>query len=110
MIYQILCDSMSNEECFVEPQIHSSQISHCVKNWYQNVTFAKCKICVWSISIILGSKICAQRTSDSLNERLPTKMAREKFQRKRYFFHAKDSRFYPQIIHKSFFSHRTSTN
>ena len=27
-----------------------------------------------------------QRTSDSLNEGLPIKMTREKFQRKRYFF------------------------
>ena len=44
-----------------------------------------------------------QRTSDSLNERLPIKMAREKFQRKRYFYHEMDSRFYSQIIRKSVF-------
>ena len=50
------------------------------------------------------------KTSDSLNERLPIKMARKKFQRKRYFSHEKDSRFYSQIFHKSVFSHRTSTN
>ena len=30
-------------------------------------------------------------------------MARENFQRKQYFFHEKDSRFYPQIIRKSVF-------
>ena len=30
-------------------------------------------------------------------------MAREKFQRKLYFFHEKDSRFYTQIICKSVF-------
>ena len=35
-------------------KFHISQVSHCVKNWYQNVTFGKCEICVWSISIILG--------------------------------------------------------
>ena len=33
-------------------KFHIWQISHCVKNWYQNVTFVKCEICVWSISII----------------------------------------------------------
>ena len=43
------------------------------------------------------------RTSDSLNERLPIKKAREKFQTKQYFFYKKDSRFYPQIIRKSVF-------
>ena len=32
-----------------------------------------------------GSLRTIVRTSDSLNERLPIKMAREKFQRKRYF-------------------------
>ena len=30
------------------------QISHRVKNWYLNVTFGRCEICVWPISIILG--------------------------------------------------------
>ena len=33
-----------------------SQISNRVKNWYQNVTFGECEICVWSIAIILGVK------------------------------------------------------
>ena len=42
-------------------------------------------------------------TSDSLNEGLPIKMTREKFQRKRYFFYEKDSRFNPRLIHKSSF-------
>ena len=32
-----------------------------------------------------GSLLTIARTSDSLNERLPIKMAREKFQRNRYF-------------------------
>ena len=31
-----------------------------VCNWYQSFTFGKCEICVRSISIILGSNICAQ--------------------------------------------------
>ena len=44
-----------------------------------------------------------QMNLDSLNERMPIKMARDKFQRKQYFFHAKDSRFYPQIISISVF-------
>ena len=38
-----------------------------------------------------------------MNYVLPIKMAREKFQRKRYFFHENDSRFYPQVIRKSIF-------
>ena len=42
-----------------------------------------------------------ERTSDSLNEGLPIKMTREKFQRKRYFFYEKDTRFNPRLIHKS---------
>ena len=29
-------------------------ILHRVKNWYQNVTFGKCEIYVWSVSIIMG--------------------------------------------------------
>ena len=33
------------------------------------------------------------RTSDSLNEESPIKMAREKFLRKCYFFHEKDNSF-----------------
>ena len=45
----------------------------------------------------------AERTSDSLNEGLPIKMTREKFQRKRYFFYKKDSRFNPRLIHESSF-------
>ena len=44
-----------------------------------------------------------QRTSDSLNEGLPIKMTREKFQRKQYFLYNKDSRFNPRLIHKSSF-------
>ena len=44
-----------------------------------------------------------RRTSDSLNEGLPIKMTREMFQRKRYFFYEKDSRFNPRLIHKSSF-------
>ena len=43
------------------------------------------------------------RTSGSLNEGLPIRMTREKFQRKRYFFYEKDSRFNPRLIHKSSF-------
>ena len=45
----------------------------------------------------------AIRTSDSLNEGLPIKMNREKFQRKWYFFYEKDSRFNPRLIRKSRF-------
>ena len=44
-----------------------------------------------------------ERTSDSINAGLPIKMSREKFQRKRYFFYEKDSRFNPRLIHKSSF-------
>ena len=43
------------------------------------------------------------RTLDSLNEGLPIKMTREKFQRKRYFFYEKDSRLNPRLIQKSSF-------
>ena len=43
------------------------------------------------------------RTSDSLNEGLPIKMTREKFQRKWYFFYEKDSRFNLRLIYKSSF-------
>ena len=43
------------------------------------------------------------RTSVSLNEELPIKMTREKFQRKLYFFYEKDSRFNPWLIYKSHF-------
>ena len=35
-------------------KFHISQISHRVKNWYQNVTFGKYEVCVLSISINLG--------------------------------------------------------
>ena len=42
-----------------------------------------------------------QRTSDSLNEGLPIKITREKFQRKQYFFYEKDSVFNPQHTHES---------
>ena len=45
------------------------------------------------------------RTSDSLNEELPIKMAREKFLRKCYFFHGQPLN-HPQKC----FSHRKSTN
>ena len=43
------------------------------------------------------------RTSDSLNEGLPIKMTREKFQRNDIFSMKKDSSFNPRIIHKSRF-------
>ena len=46
-------------------------------------------------------KIQIERTSDSLNEGLPIKIARQKFQGKRLFFHQKDSRLNSQIIRKS---------
>ena len=45
----------------------------------------------------------SERASDSFNEGLPIKMTREKFQRKRYFFYEKDSRFNPRLIYKSSF-------
>ena len=53
----------------------------------------------WLIFLCLSK----QRASDSLHERLPIKMAREKSQRKRYFFPENDSRIYPQVIRKSVF-------
>ena len=46
-------------------------------------------------------KIQIERTSDSLNEGLPIKIARQKFLGKRLFFHQKDSRLNSQIICKS---------
>ena len=48
----------------------------------------------------IGILINPTRTSDSLNEGLPIKMAREKVQRKCYFFYEKDNRFNPRLIHK----------
>ena len=42
-----------------------------------------------------------ERTSDSLNEGLPIKMTREKYQRKRFFSMKKDSKFNPRLIHKN---------
>ena len=50
-----------------------------------------------------NTRLNSTRTSDSLIERLPIKMTREKFQRKQYFFHENDSRCYPQVIRKSVF-------
>ena len=55
------------------------------------------------ISFHLISQLVQVRTSDSLNEGLPIKMTREKFQRKRYFFYEKDSRFNSRLIHKNSF-------
>ena len=43
------------------------------------------------------------RTLDSLNEGLPMKMVGEKFQRKLYFFHEKDSNFNSRNIRTSVF-------
>ena len=58
----------------------------------------------FQMHFFLGAlRVKNQRTSDSLNEGLPIEMTREKFQRKRYFFYEKDSRFNPQLIHKSSF-------
>ena len=57
-----------------------------------------------------GFPLYLPRTSDSLNEVLPIKMTREKFQRKLYFFYEKDSRFNPRLISTKPFSHWTSTN
>ena len=44
-----------------------------------------------------------RRTSDSLNEGLPIKIARQKFKRKRLIFHQKDSRLNCRMIRKSIF-------
>ena len=43
------------------------------------------------------------RTPVGLNEGLPIQIVREKFHRKQYFFHKKDSRFDSLIIHKNVF-------
>ena len=60
---QILCLSWGYERlqkfkdsinAVLNLKFHTSQISHHVKNCYQNVTFGKWDICVRSISIILG--------------------------------------------------------
>ena len=44
-----------------------------------------------------------ERTSDSLNEGLPMKMSREKFQRNDIFFYEQYSKFNTRLIHKSRF-------
>ena len=44
-----------------------------------------------------------ERTTDSLNEKLPIKMTR-KVSKKMIFVHGKDSRFSPRITHKMLFS------
>ena len=49
-----------------------------------------------------STDLSVQRTSDNLNG-LPIKMTREKFQRKRYFFYEKDSRFNPDLSTKAVF-------
>ena len=55
-------------------------------------------------TVFLGGGITIRkRTSDSLNEGLPIKIARLKFQRKRQFFHQQDSRLNSRIIRKSIF-------
>ena len=44
-------------------KVHTSLISHHVKNWYQYATFGKCDLYYVrrrSISIIFGGKICAK--------------------------------------------------
>ena len=60
---------------------------------------------IWSSggSPVRCSKTTYARTSDSLNEGLPIKMTREKFQIKLCFFFEKDSRFNPRLIRKSRF-------
>ena len=57
----------------------------------------------WDYDRAMESNEIIPRTSDSLNEGLPIKMTREKFQRKQYFFYEKDIRFNPRLIHKSSF-------
>ena len=47
---------------------------------------------------VQSSVLLHRRTSDSLNEGLPIKMARKKFHGKRQFFHQKNSRFNARII------------
>ena len=63
----------------------TTEISSRISSLLENVQKLKIKDCTWL------------RTSDSLNEGLPIKMTREKFQRKWY------SRFNPRLIHKSRF-------
>ena len=45
------------------------------------------------MSMPFGGQLVFERTSDSVHERLPIKMTKEKFQGNRYFFHENDSRF-----------------
>ena len=53
--------------------------------------------------LVKKNRKTVQKTSDSLNEGLPIKMARNKFQRKRYFFHQKDNSFNSRNVRKSVF-------
>ena len=63
------------------------------------------RICFMSLFNIINEKTSKEpRTSDSLNKVLPIKMTKDKFQRKLYFVHEKDSRLSPGIIRKSVFS------
>ena len=47
------------------------------------------------IHAVIDKQYCSS-TSDSLNEGLPIKITREKFERKQYFFYEKDSVFNPR--------------
>ena len=62
------------------------------------------------ISLTISTLSIQARTSDSLNEGLPIKMTREKFQRKLYFFYEIDSRVKTPTYPQKPFSHWTSTN
>ena len=59
-------------------------------------------LCIFETAILMLHFI-EIRTSDSLNEGLPIKIARQKFHRKRLFFHQKDSRLNSRIIRKRIF-------
>ena len=76
-----------------QPCHQNEKLQHRLRNYYVHV---------YGISV----QFKLQRTSDSLNEGLPIKMTREKFQRKWYFFYEKDSRFNTRLIHKSRFLFR----
>ena len=90
-------------------------LKYTLNKYHYHLNISNCQSVLKYLSLngkwfIFTWQLYHQRTSDSLNEGLPIKMTREKFQRKWYFFYEKDSRFNPRLIAQKPFSHWTSTN
>ena len=96
-IYQLnIRDAQKNTSCNFPDITHISDRISRFFEWNKIAKYSKTYV-----KRLLSKR--PQRTSDSLNEGLPIKIVRKKFQRKRYFFLQKDSTFNSRIICKSVF-------